>query len=206
MRARRTRKQCRGTWLGRAVRRWRPDRNPLRRRSDRVELVVVGVLVAVFCAGTPFAVRAAGNWTYGASLREQRAEIAAWHEVRATVLQTVPEMNEYASAPGISPEVIARWTAPDGQVRKSLLYVVGGARVGSTFVVWTDRVGQLTNPPLQESQIATRADLDEGLAVAVLAIALLIIGALAHHALDRYRLAAWGADWLATGPRWSPRR
>jgi hypothetical protein len=206
MRARRSGKQPGSTWLGRLVRRWRPDRNPLRRKSDLVETAVVGVLVAAFCVGAPFAARAAGNWTYTASLREQQAESAAWHQVRATVVQTIPVLSGYASAPGITPEVKARWRAPDGQVRTGLLYVIGGARAGSTFTVWTNRVGQLTNPPLQESQIATRADLDETLAVAVLAIVLLAIGGLAHKAVDRYRLAAWGADWLATGPRWSPRR
>jgi hypothetical protein len=206
MRARRSRKQPGGTWLDRLVRRWRPDRNPLRRRSDRIETVVVGVLVAAFCVGAPFAVRAAGNWTYTTALREQQAESAAWHPVRATVLQTIPDLNGVASAPTTAPEVKARWRAPDGQVRTGLLYVIGGARAGSTFTVWTDRTGQLTNPPLQKSQIAARADLDETLAVAALAVALLAVGGLAHRGLDRSRLAAWGADWLATGPRWSPRR
>jgi hypothetical protein len=206
MRARRGRKQPGSTWLGRLACRWRPDRNPLRRRSDRVETAVVGVLVAAFCVGAPFAAHVADNWTYTASLREQQAEMAAWHQVRATVVWTTPEMNGYASAAGTSPEVMARWKAPDGQVRTGLLYVIGGARAGGTFIVWTDRAGQLTSPPLQKSQIATRADLDEALAVAALAIVLLAVGGLAHRALDRYRLAAWGADWLATGPRWSPRR
>ncbi len=206
MKARRDREQPGSTRLGRLVRRWRPDRNPLRRRSDRVETVVVGVLVAAFFAAAPFAARAAGNWAYATSLREQQAENAAWHQVRATVVQTVPDLGEFASAPGISPEVKARWRAPDGQVRTGLLYVLGGARVGSTFTVWTDRTGQLTNAPLQTSQIATRADLDEAIAVAAIAVILLAVGGLAHGALDRHRLAAWGADWLATGPRWSPRR
>jgi hypothetical protein len=206
MRARRSREQPGSTWLGRLVRRWRPDRNPLRRRSDRVETAVVGVLVAAFCVGAPFAARAAGNWTYTSSLRAERAESAAWHPVRATVLQTIPILGGYASAPGIAPEVKARWTALDGQVRTGLLYVIGDARPGSTFTVWTNRTGQLTDPPLQKSQIATRADLDETLAVAALAVVLLAIGGLAHRVLDRYRLAAWGADWQATGPRWSPRR
>jgi hypothetical protein len=39
-----------------------------------------------------------------------------------------------------------------------------------------------------------------------LAAALIIIGWLTRRALDRRRMAAWDADWLATGPRWTPRR
>lgn len=206
MRARRSRKQAGSTWLSRLVRRWRPDRNPLRRRSDRVETAIVSVLVAAFCVGAPFAVHAVGGWTYATSLREQRAESAAWHQVRATVIRTASDLSGSASAPGPSPEVTARWTAPDGQVRTGQFFVIGVVRAGTTFTVWTNRVGQLTDAPLQKSQIAMRAELDEALAVAALAIMLLAIGGLAHQGLDRYRLAAWGADWLATGPRWSPRR
>jgi len=31
---------------------------------------------------------------------------------------------------------------------------------------------------------------------------LLCTGLLAHAVLGRWRLAAWDADWLATGPQW----
>jgi hypothetical protein len=34
----------------------------------------------------------------------------------------------------------------------------------------------------------------------------IIIGMLVRRALDRRRMAAWDRDWLATGPRWTPRR
>ncbi len=62
------------------------------------------------------------------------------------------------------------------------------------------------DPPLQPTQVISRAQLARVLAVAVLAVALFIAGALAHIVLDRRRLAAWDADWLAKGPDWSRRR
>ena len=59
---------------------------------------------------------------------------------------------------------------------------------------------------LGHAQLATRAQLAEEVAVAGLAIMLAVIGWLARRALDRRRMAAWDADWLATGPQWTPRR
>jgi len=72
--------------------------------------------------------------------------------------------------------------------------------------VWIDQAGQLTDSPLNASQVASRAELSGALAVAGLVVALIVIGALVHWELNRRRLAAWDADWLATGPRWSQRR
>lgn len=190
-------------WLGRVLRGRRLDRNPLRRRSDRVETAMLGVLFAVFLAGVPFAAHAAGNWAYATSAREAQAQRASLHQVRATLLEAAPAWN--ANGAGV-PEVDARWRAPDGQVRTGEVFVPVGAAAGSTVLVWTGRTGQLTGPPLGPAQVASRAQLAAAAAAGSLAIALIAAGWLARRSLDRRRLAAWDADWLATGPRWSPRR
>jgi hypothetical protein len=80
------------------------------------------------------------------------------------------------------------------------------AAAGSTIMVWTNQAGQLTAPPLDAGQVASRAGLSKVLAVAGLAVMLIVVGRLVHVVLNRRRLAAWEADWLANGPRWSPRR
>src|SRR6516162_6656333 len=51
----------RGRRLPGLVRLWRPDGNPLRRTADRVEGVVIAVLVAAFLTGAPLAALAAGH-------------------------------------------------------------------------------------------------------------------------------------------------
>jgi len=43
--------RARGAWLPRLVRRWRPDGNPLRRTSDRIEAILLAILIAAFAAG-----------------------------------------------------------------------------------------------------------------------------------------------------------
>jgi hypothetical protein len=189
------------------VRRWRLDRNPLRRRSDRTETVLLGVLLAVFLAGAPFAAHAAGGWTYASSAREAQAQQATLHHVPATMLQTVPNESPsvYANG-GALPDGTARWRAPDGKVRTGLVYVPGGAAAGSTVQVWVTPSGQQSDPPLQRTQITDRTQLAESLAVVGLAVMLVIVGGLTRRALNARRLAGWDADWLATGPRWSPRR
>ncbi|HEY6312751.1 MAG TPA: hypothetical protein VIY52_18380 [Streptosporangiaceae bacterium] len=192
----------RSTWLSRLLRGRRLDRNPLRPGSDRAETAILGVLLAAFLAGAPFAAHAAGSWTYATSAREAQAQQAAVHQVQATLLQTALPWNV-----GVyGGEVNARWKAPDGQVRTGQIFVFGGGAAGSTVVVWTNEAGQLTDSPLMHTQVVGRAVMSRVLAVAALAVTLTLLGLLARRALDKRRLAAWGAEWLATGPRWSPRR
>ena len=74
------------------------------------------------------------------------------------------------------------------------------------MLVWVNRAGQLTGPPLGPVQLASRAQMAAAAAAASLAVTLIVAAWLARRSLDRRRLAAWDADWLANGPQWSPRR
>jgi hypothetical protein len=188
------------TRLGRWWRGWRPDRNPLRRRSDRAETLILGVLVAACLAGAPLAAHAAASWTYAMSAREAHAQQAALHQVPATLLELAQPEGLYSA------EANARWRAPDGHLITGQVPAPVGSIAGSTVMVWTNQAGQLTAAPLSASQVARRADLSEVLAVAGLVVMLIVVGRLVRWALNRRRLAAWDADWLANGPRWSQRR
>jgi len=186
------------TWLGRLAHGLWLDRNPLRRRSDRAETAMLGVLLT----GAPVAAHAAGSWTYATSAREAQAQQAARHQVPATLLQSAT----LSSISGGGAEAQARWKAPDGQMRTGQIFVTNGGPAGSTVMVWVNQAGQLTGAPLQHSQVTGRAVMARVLAVAALAVTLIIVGWAAHWALERRRLAAWDAEWLTTEPRWSPRR
>ena len=190
----------RSTRLGRVLRGLRPDRNPLRRGSDRAETALLGVLLAAFLAGAPFAAHAAGSWTYATSVREAQAQQAATHQVRATLLQAAAPWS--VSEGGA--EAQARWKAPDGQVRTGQVLVLSGAAVGSTVTIWVNQAGRLTDSPLEPSQVVGRTNMARGLAVVALAGTLIAIGLAGHWALYRRRLARWDAEWMATGSRWSP--
>ena len=133
---------------------------------------MLGVLLAAFLVGAPFAAHAAGSWTYATSAREAQAQQAALTRSRRPCCRR--------RRPGASArcgsEAQARWKAPDGQVRTGQVFVLSGAPAGSTVMVWVNQAGQLTDSPLQHSQVTGRTDLAEALAVAVLAVALIIVG------------------------------
>ena len=82
----------------------------------------------------------------------QLAERASSYQVPALVLKLeAPSGGAYGD-----PSAQARWTAHDGKVITGDIPVPLGAAVGSTQWLWTTADGQLTNPPLQDSQVRAR--------------------------------------------------
>ena len=114
------------TWLGRLAHGLWLDRNPLRRRSDRAETAMLGVLLTAFLASAPFVAHAAGSWTYTTSAREAQAQQETLHQVRATLLQPAAWSISEGGA-----EAQARWKAPDGQTRTGQVFVPSGAPVAA---------------------------------------------------------------------------
>lgn len=188
--------------LGRFVRGRRLDRNPLRRSTDRIETMVLAVLAIAFLAGAPLAAAATGGWLHGMAQREQLAQQASLRQVPAAVLAVTPPA---ANGTQLAWEARARWKAPDGQVVTNEVPVPAGTAVGATIQVWTDRSGDLASAPLVNAQVADQGAFGEVLGVVAAAGVLALAGVLARRALDRRRMAAWDADWQATGPRWTTR-
>jgi hypothetical protein len=189
------------SWAPRALRGALPDRNPLRRRADRLEFAVLAVLITFFLAGAPLIALAAGHWAYANAMRAARAQHASRHQVTAVLEQGGPQ-RDAAEAPysaGLAQvRVPAIWTAPDGVVRTGEIVAGAGHARGSTVTVWTDRAGTLTSPPLAGWQVAEHAALAGAVAVTGFAGALIGAGVLARRALDRRRLAAWDSALDAT--------
>jgi hypothetical protein len=192
------------SWLGRFIRGRRPDRNPLRRGSDWAETAVLAVLVIAFLAAAPFAARASGAWAHAIAHRVQLTQEASRYQVTAVLADPAPKA-QAGSWGTFEPQVRARWTAPDGKAVTGEIPAPAGTAAGTRLTVWTSRDGQLTEPPLQDSQVADQVTLAQIGGVAALAMLLAVAGLLARRALDKRRMAAWDADWLATGPRWTTR-
>jgi len=122
--------------------------------------------------------------------------------VTATLVRGAPVWGGYG--PGAVTQ--ARWRAPDGRDRSGEVYVTAGDLTGGTVRIWVDRAGRAARAPLTRDQVTGRIQFLAGAAVSGIATLLAVVGWLAHRSLNRRRLAGWDADWLATGPRWSPRR
>jgi len=193
------RQDIRASRLGRFVRGRRPDRNPLRRGSDRVETAVLALLVIVFLVAAPFTALASGSWGLARAHQAQLAERASSYQVPAIVLKLqAPSGGAYAD-----PGAQARWTAHDGKAITGEIAVPLGTMVGSTQWLWTTADGRVTNPPLEDSQVTGQAYVTEGFAVVILAVLLTITGLMTRWTLDKRRMAAWDAEWRTTGPRWT---
>jgi len=190
-------------WLSRFVRGYRPDRNPLRRASDLAETAMLVGLVIAFAVAAPFTARESSAWAYAREHRAQLEQEASRQQVTALVLNTAPGGGGWSGP--LDPQVTARWTAPDGRVVTGEVPVTLGTAAGTTVRVWVTRDGQLASEALTDSQVAGEAALAGILGVMALGLLLTVAGALVRHVLDKRRMAAWDADWRATGPRWTAR-
>jgi hypothetical protein len=172
------------------------DRNPLRRRIDRVEAWLNAVLLIVLlAAGTPLA-----RYTALSTFREQTRALG-WE--RAHRFQVVATLTGRPAAGQGS--AAARWKAPKGTVRTGMVAVGGGDTAGAAMPIWVDETGDITAAPPRRRP-ATQATEAAVAAVVVLLAGLTAAWLLCRRLLDRRRIRSWQSEWLEVEPRWSKYR
>jgi hypothetical protein len=181
------------------------DRNPLRRRVDRVEAGTLAGLIMVFLIGAPVLVAGAGHWTRAAGMRALRTQ-ATWSQVSATVPRPTP--NQSAQTAGELDTVLlrGRWTAPDGQPRSGLIATSPGDVVGGTARIWVSRSGSPTGAPRERSELLGWTPIAEVGTALVLVLLFFLAVRLQRWLFERGRLACWHRAWRAQGPRWTGHR
>jgi hypothetical protein len=184
----------------------RPDHNPLRRASDRAESAVLALLLGAFLVGAPLLAIACGQLAATAAIRTANAQHAARHQVTAVLTTDTPGPVQTAYGGLMPVEVSARWTTPDGITHTGKVFAPSGDKAGSLVSIWIDTAGRPATAPLRASDASSQRALAALLAPAALAMVLLGAWALARRILDKRRMAAWDADWQATGPRWTTLR
>ena len=199
----RSTRAARVTWCRRAINGLRPDHNPLRRPVDRLESVVVLTLAALFLVATPLIALGVGRWAWDEAAATARTEQASWHRVSAVVLLGVPRPRNDPYGTAFLTQVPVRWTAGDGSSRTGKVAAAAGVRTGAHVPVWTDPAGELTGPPPGRAQIAHQAALAGLLSVLGFSLLLSVTALVTRRILERRRMAAWDAEWRATGPLWS---
>lgn len=183
----------------------RPDRNPLRRTSDRVETYLLAGLFAALAAAAPFAAQSASNAAYAEALRAQHAQLATRHLVRARITQVVLDSNN-AYTLNSDEQAEAAWTSAAGVRNTGQILAPDGSRKGNVIAVWTDAAGDLVSPPLLTSQVSGDGQLAAFGAVTGLGVLYLGSAAAARLVLNRRRMAAWDAAWLVTARTWNRRQ
>jgi hypothetical protein len=196
-----------GTRLARCARRLGFDRNPLRRRMDRIEAVIRLAMLILFLVAVPIVVLAVARQADHVALRQAHAQQAAEREVSAVLLQ--PAQATGIPDPYTSVQLmyaLARWQPPGLSPRSGPVLVPAGTLAGSTVKVWIDASGAVASPPPDHRVIAGDVTVAAMAACLVTSLLVLTSNALARGALDRRRLRAWDAAWRATGPLWSGHR
>ncbi|HTX93959.1 MAG TPA: hypothetical protein VME67_03440 [Mycobacterium sp.] len=170
-------------------RRWRIarifSRNPLLRRADRIEALVVLVALVASLIAIPVA-GVVGVLTYGARARVYTQEAHERHRVMATVAETW--VQDFGMA-----VVQAKWPAASGE-HTGVLQFTDQVKVGDSVEIWVDGDGNPVVPP-------TPAWLAVAEAIGVAAMTLLVacgglatMVAAARSRLDRARDAGWERD------------
>lgn len=174
------------------------DRNPLRRRSDRVEcgmrmIAFFGTLLAVIAG------MVVGARVYDAGLRVEAAQARERVQVQATLVQdAVPAGEEAQALRGAQ----VRWRAPDGTQRQGTVAVHGARRAGEAVTIWIDRQGEPAARP-QSRETTLAGALAAGAGLPLLAGVLLSLAVTTLRLINIRRSARrWEAQWSAVEPSW----
>ena len=187
------------TWT-RLTRRLRDDHNPLRRRSDRIEVWLLPAVVAAFLVLGPLVAGLAIGQAHAANAADARAQ-QALHPVPGVVLAAAPGPMRHHGT-GWLAWTAARWTA-GGVTHTGQIPVGAGTSAGSRVQVWLNGAGHVQAPPLTPGLARDRVLVAASLALTALAFALAVAAALSRWGLNRRRLSGWAADWLMVERRWS---
>lgn len=188
-----------GRWLNRTVRGLRPDRNPLRRGTDRFETCLLAGLFVAAAAGAPFAAEVTSHAAYLSALHAQQEQRATTHQVQAVLTEAATGVDGYNAA--VPAE--ANWTSPAGLPRSGEVPAEPGSPAGTAVTVWTDANGNLAGPPLTDGEVAGQADAAMAGAIAGVIATYAASAGVIRQVLYRRRMAAWEADWLATARTWN---
>jgi hypothetical protein len=194
--------------LGMAVsRRLGFDRNPLHRRSDRVEHAARVASLVAFLATLSLAIWL-GIAAYGRGARAIPAQQAAKRPAVAVLTQDAPTVGLALPGGAAMSAVVAaaRWPAPDGSERFGFIRALPGSPAGTQVPIWVDGSGQPTDRPDTARTVLGAAVVVGACTVLAGGLVLLLGMAALHSGLERVRTAAWDAEWAKVEPEWAHRR
>jgi hypothetical protein len=177
------------------------DSNPLRRRIDRISVLSMAGLLAVFLALAPLASMAIAHAVSRASTAEEHGQ-RTWRQVPAVLQQaaTAPPGEYYG---GYGSWTLAKWRTPAGRPVTGMIAAPSGAAVGSRVPIWITESGRWAGMRLSRASAQVRVVLAIIATTFVLAMAVLWLAIAVWRWLERLRLAAWEASWNTVGPQWT---
>ena len=188
-------------WVLMRLRRLSFGRNPLRRRTDRLEAALLLTAFAVALLVVPAAA------IVGTAVRDRAEQAAARerterHPVRARTQEDAGSSASSGSTQFITPVRVA-WLDRSGTTQEGQTDVVIGTKTGAELTIWLDREGTITTAPRDSTDSAALGTL-AGMTLPMLAWPLLFaLFRLARRPLNRARTDAWAREWEQVSPRWT---
>ena len=186
-----------GQQLRRAVRWFTCGSGPLKRGTDRMQLLSRVVFLVIVLAAAPTALWL-GSTTHERLVAEAARQAAVRDRMQAVVLKDTEPASPGPGAPS-AVRTTAQWSTVDGASRTGDVLVASGTRAGEQVTVWVTDDGRLTGAPIDPA--------DGSLRMGVLTFSTLVLTAWGVHAavvllLDRHRARRWAADWAVVSPIW----
>jgi hypothetical protein len=192
----------------RSLRRFVLGRGPLKRRSDRMQVLGRFVVVLSFLVSPPIAV-AVTNATTVRLETVAEAEAAERSRAGAVLLEDAeppaPFQSDYGDSSERGVPVRAVVTLPDGTSRDGTVMAPPRSPAGTSVKVWVDREGDVTRPPRDPAGIPATAAALAVLPLIGVPMATWILYALLTFALDAHRGRRWERDWAKVEPDWHSR-
>lgn len=187
---------------GRAVRRLILGSGPLKRTSDRIEVLSRLMLAIVLVLAAPLALAVAT--ATATDLRASAQQLSASRNQAVAVLLEDAVSRTLARS-GTTTGADAAWTAPDGTTRHGMVPARPAMRAGDAVPIWIDEDGALTGAPPTERDLTAGTTIAGGATFVVIIAAAAAGHALTCWLLNRHRDRRWAADWAAVEPSWSGR-
>jgi len=192
--------------LRRSLRWFTLGSGPLKRGSDRLQVVGRFVVVLALLAAPPLAV-AATTVTTGQLEAQAAAEAVERSRVDAVLLEDAPDAADSGHGGQAPAKVPARavWPVPGGAERQGVVLVRPHTAAGTAVPVWVDRDGNVTSAPLDRSRTDSAAMTIGAVVLLGVPLATWTLYAVLCAALDAHRQRRWAQGWAAVEPDWVTR-
>jgi hypothetical protein len=192
--------------LRRRIRSFTLGSGPLKRPSDRLQVLGRFLVMLALLAAVPLALPAA-SITRSHLKSVAAAQNAERHVTRAVVLHD--RHNAVPSSSGEPPATVVRteitWTGAAGRVRHGMQFVAADSPAGTIVRVWVDRRGDLTTAPMDRGTIAASSFTVGLLVTVVVPLVAWLLHLLLCAVLNAHRGRQWAQDWARVERVWRTR-
>jgi hypothetical protein len=195
------------TLIRRSLRRFTLGSGPLKRRSDRIQVIGRFLVALSLLAAPPLAVAAATATT--AHLQTVAdAEAAERSSTHAVLIEDagLPQSsigNEGDTAPLVHAQ--ARWPGPDGTSREGAVLVPPRTPLGTAVPVWVDQEGDLARAPRDRAEVTGSAYVAAAFSLVGVPLVTWTLYVVLCFALNARRELLWEQQWAAVEPDWNSR-